>query len=79
VATVKHSCCGTQVDSSEWKYRYQQMVFGQLASYALNMKSFGMPPAKVSRLVRQLAIGNGLPSDMLDVCRGCPVHRWLCS
>ena len=50
---------------------YQQMVFGQLGSYALNMRSFGVPKAKVDTLVRQLAEGNGLSSDMLQV--GC--HR----
>ncbi len=54
-------------DPSEWQYMYQQMVFGQLGSYALNMRSFGVPKSKVDTLVRQLAVGNGLSTDMLQV------------
>ena len=60
---------------------YQQMVFGQLGSYALNMRSFGVPKSKVDLLVRQLAVGNGLSEEMLQVrgpvasCERCRVRR----
>jgi hypothetical protein len=55
-----------QPGSIEWAYTYKQMVFGQLGSYALNMRSFGLPPEKVNRIVTHLAVGNGLPQDMLQ-------------
>lgn len=48
--------------------RYQQILFGQLGSYAMNMRCFGMPRADERRVVRRLAEGNGLPDEMLQVC-----------
>ena len=56
-----------QPGSSEWEYTYQQMVFGQLGSFALNMRSFGLAPMKVTRIVSHLAVGNRLPAEMLQV------------
>ncbi len=55
-----------QAKSEEFRYQYQQIVFGQLASYALNMRSFALPPATMHSLVRRLAIGNGLSDELLQ-------------
>lgn len=52
--------------------RYQQILFGQLGSYAMNMRCFGMPRADERRVVRRLAEGNGLPEEMLQVCALVP-------
>lgn len=49
---------------SEWQYSYQQAVFGQLGSYAMNMQTFKLPSATVRKLVRRLTVGNNLPKEM---------------
>ena len=54
-------------DSREWQYMYQQIVFGQLGSYAMNMRAFGVQDAAVDRVVRRLGHGNGLPEEYLQV------------
>lgn len=53
--------------SREWEYMYQQMVFGNLGSYMLNMRTFELPHEDVVRIVKRLGKGNGLPEDMLSV------------
>lgn len=55
-----------QPKSEEWLYTYRQIVFGQLASFALNMRSFALPPDDCNRIVKRLADGNGLPGEMLQ-------------
>jgi len=33
----------------------------------MNMRSFGVPEPEVQRVVRRLALGNGMPMDMLSI------------
>ena len=46
---------------------YQQIVFGQLGSYAMNMRAFGMPHERERQLVQRLGEGNGLPEQTMQV------------
>jgi len=64
-------------DSTEWLYMYQQIVFGQLGSYAMNMRAFGVPADQVNRVVRRLGQGNGLSSQLMEVC-GCSASLLAC-
>lgn len=48
-------------------YMYQQIVFGQLGSYAMNMRAFGMPHERERQLVQRLGEGNGLPEQTMQV------------
>lgn len=56
-----------QPGSREWQYMYQQIVFGQLGSYAMNMRAFGVAEEAVDRVVQRLGHGNGLSEDYLQV------------
>lgn len=33
----------------------------------MNMRSFGLPEPEVQRVVKRLALGNGMPMDMVSV------------
>lgn len=46
-------------------YAYSQILFGQLMALAINMKSFGVDASHVRQILLQLAVGNGLPRDMV--------------
>ncbi|KAA0153358.1 hypothetical protein FNF29_03175 [Cafeteria roenbergensis] len=55
-----------QPGSREWSYAYRQALFGQLGSYAMNMRAFGMPEEQATLVVARIARGNGLPAEMLQ-------------
>jgi hypothetical protein len=52
--------------SAQWRHVYRNAIFGQLASYTMNMREFGVPERDVVRVVTRLAHGNGLPMEMLQ-------------
>lgn len=53
--------------TKEWEYMYEQIIFGNLGSYALNMRTFDLPAEQAKEIVSRLAVGNELRPEMLEM------------